>query len=83
MPELAIDLAVTWMTASWVIGQAPPDVYSHPTLTPPSNWPGIMVLAIFGWIVLATLVGTIALLIRRRFKAQELLEEEKHVSPHS
>jgi len=71
------------MTASWVIGQAPPDVYSHPTLTPPSNWPGIMVLAIFGWIVLATLVGTIALLIRRRFKAQELLEEEKHVSPHS
>lgn len=75
MPESAKDFAVAWMTASWVIGQARPDVYSHPTLPPPSNWPGIMVLAIFGWIALATLVGTIALLIRRRLKSQESPED--------
>jgi|GEM_PF-5121660 len=76
MPESAKDFAVAWVTVSWVIGQARPDVYSHPTLPPPSNWPGIMVLVVFGWILLATLVGTIALLIRRRFKEQEPPENE-------
>jgi len=59
------------MPVSWIVGQARPDVYSHPSLPTPSNWPGIMVLAIFGWIALATLVGTITLLIRRRFNAKE------------
>lgn len=71
MPESAKEFAVALVTAPWVIGQARPDVYSHPTLPPPANWPGILVLAIFGWIVLATLVGTIALLIRRRLNTQE------------
>lgn len=77
MPESAKVFAAAWVTASWVIGQARPDVYSHPTLPAPSNWPGIMVLAMFGWITLATLVGTIALLIRRRFKDQEPSEGSK------
>ncbi|HEX5242915.1 MAG TPA: hypothetical protein VFW23_06580, partial [Tepidisphaeraceae bacterium] len=71
MPASANDFARALVTAFWVIGQARPDVYSHPTLPPPSNWPRIMVLAIFGWIALATLVGTIALLIRRRLKSRE------------
>ncbi len=77
MPESAKDFAVAWVTALRFIGQARPDVYSHPTLPPPSNWPGIMVLAIFGWIVLASIVGTIALLIRQRLKSQEPPENER------